>query len=1289
MIQQITFLLPAPRWTVVQKIQKPMSWLFFLVLLLFASGARASTCEEVPYQYEKLAADSSISATICANEGYVFNEDTLHVAGQYTAVFTGSDGLDSTVTLDLSVLPILTGSSSAVICAGETYEFYGEALVETGTYEVVLTGSNGCDSIASLQLEVLESPATARSAAICKGSTYQFDGEALEESGTYTAIYDAENGCDSTVTLTLDVVNFFDTHLSATICAGETFVFGDTTLGLTGVYVDSLTALGGCDSIVTLDLHVLPVPTTHLETGICIGSEYVFQGETLTESGIYIAQLEAANGCDSLVVLDLTVADFFEVEIGATICAGETYTFGDETLDAEGVYVHELQAAGGCDSTVTVTLTVLPASTGAAEATICQGETLEYAGELLTEADVYEFVLTAENGCDSTVAFTLNVLPAPATALTATICAGETYEFNGATLNEDGVYVRVYEAENGCDSTVTLTLTVLPAMETEIDVILCAGESYEYEGETLDAEGSYPFTFAAENGCDSTVTIVVSVLPTSATEIHASICAGESYELGGDVLTESGEFTAVLTGENGCDSTVTLLLEVLPVQSSAIEAVICEGTPYYFVSDTLTESGIYNSVVTGENGCDSTIVLNLTVLPVVSTTLTAETCANEPYLYDGESIDMSGTYEFRFDGENGCDSIVILHLTVLPVPETTLAASICAGTTYEYDGDTLSAGGSYTYVFTAENGCDSIVILQLTLLPLSVSETTVTLCEGASYEFNGETITVSGTYTDTLTGENGCDSTAIVHLNFVPAFETAIEATVCAGETYDFHGESLTESGEYTAMLISGGGCDSIVTLTLTVLPTTESTSAATICAGETYSFNGEMLTEGGSYTAVLTGVNGCDSTAVLQLTVLPVVSTNLSATVCASEAYEFNGETLDESGIYTAALTGANGCDSTVTLTLTVLPESESSIAATICHGEVYEYQGVELFQSGTFTFVQEGSNGCDSTVSIHLTVLPVAEGAAAAVVCDGASYTFNGEELTESGTYTFTFPGASANGCDSLVTLFLNIFPAIPPTATEASICAGGTYDFYGTPLTVEGNYVAHLPSSTGCDSIINLTLSILPNITASVSATICAGETYEFHGQNLGAAGVYTASVAGTTGCDTIVTLTLSVNTINTTVTLSDGTLTAGATGATFQWFNCNGNVPVPGATESSFTPTVTGQYAVVITQGACTDVSDCQLVQVVGTNEPISAAAWTVQPNPAANRATVMLQEPLSSPVRVEIYDLAGHLLQQQSVSEGATQIALELSDMPVGVLLVRLTDAKGASTKRLVKTEVGF
>ncbi|MEO6037124.1 MAG: hypothetical protein ABIQ93_01845, partial [Saprospiraceae bacterium] len=836
------------------------------------------------------AGDTSITETICANGFYVFNGDTLRDPGQYSAVLVAADGTDSIVALDLIVLPVSTGMDTVTICAGSTYEFNGEVLSQPGVYESVFAGANGCDSTVTLTLYVLPNSLTKFQAGICTGSSYIFQGDTLTESGFYSVVFPAANGCDSIVILTLDVVPFFDVQLKASICAGENFVFNGDTLHAAGSYTDSLQAAGGCDSIVTLTLKVLPVPTTELTAGICTGSEYHFQGDTLEVSGTYRDTLTAANGCDSLVILHLSVVDFFDVSLNVSICTGETYVFGADSLDTEGVYVHSLVAAGGCDSTVTLALTILPVQTGTAAATICQGDTLDYNGQLLTIADVYKIILTGANGCDSTVTLTLTVKPTAATALQATICQGAIYDFNGEALDSAGTHTAVLDAANGCDSTVTLQLTVLPVQQTNIPATICPGGAYPYNGDLLTATGNYPYVFVGANGCDSIVTIALTVLASPNTELNVSICSGDGYIFNGSFYTQTGTYTAIFTAVNGCDSTATLHLEVLPVQNTSLSASICVGTDYIFHGDTLDQSGVYTGVFTGGNGCDSTVTLSLTVLPTHSSTLTAITCANEPYLYNGQSYMTSGTYPIVLTGPNGCDSTVTLVLTVRPVFASAFSASICAGEVYLYNGDTLTASGTFTYFLHAVTGCDSVVTLQLTVRPLPSSHATVNLCQGGAYVFDGDTLTTSGTYVATHPGANGCDSTATLELNFAPFFALSVQATICNGEGYLFGGDSLHTEGIYVDSLLAGGGCDSIVTLTLTVLPVKETTTVATICSGGSYQFNGQAYTQSGLYPVKLIGVNGCDSTVTLNLIVLPVPVTNLAATICAGETYPFNG---------------------------------------------------------------------------------------------------------------------------------------------------------------------------------------------------------------------------------------------------------------------------------------------------------------------------------------------------------------------------------------------------------------
>lgn len=1231
-----------------------------------------------------LPGDSLITATICANETYFFNGESLNTPGEYLATFTASDGTDSVVTLQLSVLPVAAGNVAADICQGETYNFNGVLLTQSGMYVDTLLAENGCDSIVTLTLTVLPNPLTNLNAAICAGSFYIFQGDTLTESGNYSIVLPAHNGCDSIVRLQLDVVAYFEVSIAATICHGDFYIFAGDTLYTDGVYVDSLTATGGCDSTVTLTLKVLPVSSTQLTAAICEGSEYVFQGDTLTLSGSYADTLQAANGCDSLVTLTLTVVPFFEINLEASVCEGETYIFGNDTLDVTGVYVDSLTAAVGCDSIVTLTLTVLPIQSSALEATICQGDTLEYNGELLTEAGVYEFVLTGENGCDSIVTLTLNVLPLANTALEATICQGETYNFNGEILTEAGVYDAVFDAENGCDSIVTLTLIVLPTQQTAINASICEGELYEYNGDTLTESGAYPYVFTAENGCDSTVTVVLTVNQPQNVEVNVSICEGESYEFNGDTLTQAGNYTATFTGANGCDYTVMLILDILPVQNTTAEATICNGSVYEFNGDNLTTEGVYTAILSGENGCDSTVVLTLTVLPTQNTSLDAAICAGEFYEFSGDTLTEAGAYDFVFAGENGCDSTVTVHLTVLPVQTTGIEASICEGNSYEYNGEILTESGSYEFVFDGSNGCDSIVTLKLDVLPSPFFILSVTLCEGTTYEFDGIVLTESGTYIASYPAANGCDSTVTLQLAFVQFFETNLQASICNGESYEFGSDTLTESGDYSLTLTAAGGCDSIINLVLTVLPLSESTTNANICAGESYEFNGDTLTVSGVYTAVLIGSNGCDSTAVLNLTVLPVQNTSLSATICANESYDFNGEILTESGTYTAELSGENGCDSTVVLNLTVVQLQSSSFDAVICQGESYIFDGQILTDAGVYESIFDGSNGCDSIVTLTLSVLPLAEGAFAAINCNGNSYEYNGAILTESGVYEFTFPGEAANGCDSVVTLYLTIFPLIPPTETSATICAGETYDFYGSPLTVSGTYSIDLASANGCDSTIVLELTVLPHASSIVNASVCKGEGYEFNGETIFVSGTYTDTLQAANGCDSVAVLHLTVIVVNDAIELQNGTLTAQANNATFQWLNCDTNQPVPGATGNTYTPTLTGNYAAIVTQNGCTDTSACMLVQVVSVIEILPGSAWAIQPNPARYTTALVFKDALQEELRLEIYDAAGRLLHSQNMISGSIRMELDLNGLPDGLLLMRLVNERGTSTKRFIK-----
>jgi hypothetical protein len=166
-----------------------------------------------------------------------------------------------------------------------------------------------------------------------------------------------------------------------------------------------------------------------------------------------------------------------------------------------------------------------------------------------------------------------------------------------------------------------------------------------------------------------------------------------------------------------------------------------------------------------------------------------------------------------------------------------------------------------------------------------------------------------------------------------------------------------------------------------------------------------------------------------------------------------------------------------------------------------------------------------------------------------------------------------------------------------------------------------------------------------------------------------------------------LALSVFTVDVSVTLQGATLTAGAIGAEYQWINCTDNQPVAGATGSSFTPAVTGTYAVQVTQNGCTAVSGCVTVVIVSTAETELNVQWQLAPNPATDYTMVRFDNAPATMLMLEVYDLTGRLCLRQNVAAGASVVRLDLAGLPDGILLVRLTDGRAsAAPKRLLKLQ---
>ena len=177
----------------------------------------------------------------------------------------------------------------------------------SGSYAVRVTDGGSCnDTSNSINVTINKPVHYSFSANICSGSEYELNGHSYDSSGTYIDTLTSSTGCDSIVTLNLLVKQPSATSINASICPGSTYPFKGMYISQPGSYADTLNNVNGCDSIIQLQLSSRAIATTTLYDSICKGDTYNFGVQTLHSTGVYYDTLNTTD-CDSVVILNLFV----------------------------------------------------------------------------------------------------------------------------------------------------------------------------------------------------------------------------------------------------------------------------------------------------------------------------------------------------------------------------------------------------------------------------------------------------------------------------------------------------------------------------------------------------------------------------------------------------------------------------------------------------------------------------------------------------------------------------------------------------------------------------------------------------------------------------------------------------------------------------------------------------------------------------------------------------------------------------------------------------------------------
>ncbi|BDD12268.1 hypothetical protein FUAX_47000 (plasmid) [Fulvitalea axinellae] len=815
----------------------------------------------------------------------------------------------------------------------------------------------------------------------------------------------------------------------------------------------------------------------------------------------------------------------FDFEGEATLTPGKGSAIKETAKGLRGIMVAEFNSSGNLVNHSLISGSYTQAGTGIAlddqneiylMANYQGTVTLESAGGNLTLSsnameDVY---LAHAEGCTDLVRLNSST----------TICEGDSVLINGVYRKRAGKFSWRLTSLLECDTVVDHTLVVNNKMTTQETMSICDGQSVTWGDQTVSESGvfSYVVPGGAPDGCDLTRELSLTVNPTAFREIEKSVCIGDSVLLGNTYIKTAGEHTVTLQNEFGCDSVLRLQLNFREALRTDLSMSICSGDSLLFGGVYRKSAGRFTETLTSQAGCDSVVNLTLSVLPVLRSRQDKAICDGDSVRFGNKYFKATGTYYDTLQAHFGCDSISELRLVVNPLSLSVQNMDLCSGGNVSFGGILRSEPGDYFQRLRTRDGCDSTIMLTLREQPTYDNTYNRAICEGDSLLIAGSYRKETGTYIDRKETGFGCDSLSRYNLTVNPNEDTVVNVTICRGDSYFFAGDYRTVPGAYEELTRTTKGCDSLVRMNLSI-QSYERPRSMSICSGDSILLGGKYRKTGGEYYDSLRSDIGCDSVIVTTLTVEDVARIFLDRSICDGDSLLAGGQHRKVSGEYMDVYTAQSGCDSIVTTRLTVLPIRRKTTSRFICQGDTVMFQGQTYRDPGIYRDTISDPDGCRAILTLDLAVGQKYRHDHSMVICQGDSVEIGGVYRKETGVYYDSL--LTTLGCDSVTVLNLQVNPSKLAQRFQA-IKQGEAVVLGGALRATSGIYYDTLSTYLGCDSVLMTELTVLPAEVIKRDISICADDSVLLQGEYQNTHGIYYDSLTATSGADSIVVTQLDV-------------------------------------------------------------------------------------------------------------------------------------------------------------------
>ena len=362
--------------------------------------------------------------------------------------------------------------------------------------------------------------------------------------------------------------------------------------------------------------------------------------------------------------------------------------------------------------------------------------------------------------------------------------------------------------------------------------------------------------------------------------------------------------------------------------------------------------------------------------------------------------------------------------------------------------------------------------------------------------FNGP-----GTQTDTIANSVGADSILTLTMYANPIYNYSFSDTICSNDSYLFEGTRYNTAGSYTHSFYSQQGCDSLRTLDLAILNTSHGDTIVNVC--DSFYWHGNSFYDSDTHfvSAYTTNHLGCDSSVTLRLTIRHSTDSNCYVSACDSYTWYGTTYTTPPTTVPVYHTTNSQGCDSVQRLVSLDLHYTQHlydtvSICRSLLSGG-YSWRDTALYpgtNSGTFAIRRADRYGCDSIMHLNLTIL---ESSAANYYDTCVENILPRQYLTlisYGDTSNAQFAVPNAVGCDSVITYSLHVWHNVA-TSFDTSICDSARSTFNWNGHGAADTIVHTFATIHGADSVVTLHLTVRNSSDSNFYVSAC--DSYTWHG------------------------------------------------------------------------------------------------------------------------------------------------------------------------------------------------